>query len=60
MAALHTHTLACRDALEAAGVSSRGRAQDDGPQTVRYVDLTKTADAYDRVREWQETGKKRY
>jgi hypothetical protein len=34
--------------------------QDEGPQIVRYVDLTKTADVYDRVREWNETGKKRF
>lgn len=32
----------------------------EGPTTVRYVDLSKTADVYDKVREFQETGKKRY
>lgn len=32
----------------------------EGPVTVRYVDLSKTADVYDKVRQYQETGKKRY
>lgn len=34
--------------------------EEEGPQTVKYVDLTQTAEVYDRVREYQETGKKRY
>ncbi len=34
--------------------------EEEGPVTVKYVDMTKTADVYDKVREYQETGKKRY
>jgi hypothetical protein len=51
-----------RDELEAAGVSSSsgGKKRDEGPTTVRYVDMSKTAEAADKVRVWQETGKKRY
>jgi hypothetical protein len=34
--------------------------QDEGPRTIKYVDMSKTSDAFDKVREWQETGKKRF
>lgn len=38
-----------------------GKAGDDeGPKTIKHVDMSKTSDAYDKVREWQETGKKRF
>lgn len=37
-----------------------GDGKDDGPKTIKYVDMSKTSDAFDKVREWQETGKKRY
>lgn len=36
------------------------KAEDEGPRTIKYVDMSKTSDAYDKVREWQETGKKRF
>lgn len=41
-------------------ISAKAGAEDEGPKTVKYVDMSKTSDAYDKVREWQETGKKRY
>lgn len=40
-----------------AGIQAK---DEEGPVTVKYVDLNKTAEVYDRVREYQETGKKRY
>lgn len=45
----------CRDAI-----SAKAGRDGDGPQVVKYVDLSKTSDSYDKVREWQETGKKRF
>eukprot|EP00775_Hariotina_reticulata_P004276 gene4276-4530_t len=39
---------------------SKTKQEDEGPVTVKYVDLSKTSDIYDKVREYQETGKKRY
>ncbi len=34
--------------------------EEEGPVTVKYVDMTKTADIYDKVRRYQETGKKKF
>ncbi|WIA40602.1 hypothetical protein OEZ86_013940 [Tetradesmus obliquus] len=36
------------------------KQEQEGPVTIKYVDLNKTSDIYDKVREYQETGKKRY
>lgn len=34
--------------------------EEEGPTIVKYVDMSTTSDIYDKVREYQETGKKRY
>jgi hypothetical protein len=39
---------------------SNSNQDNEGPVTVKYVDLSKTSDIYDKVREYQETGRKRY
>jgi hypothetical protein len=36
------------------------KQEQEGPVTIKYVDMGKTSDIYDKVREYQETGKKRY
>lgn len=53
-----TLAIPCRQALEGAGITTK--QQQEGPTTVKYVDMAKTSDIYDKVREFQETGKKRY
>lgn len=44
----------------AAKAASSKQQQEEGPTVQRYVDLTQTAEVYDKVRQYQETGKKRY
>jgi hypothetical protein len=51
--------LLCREAMQAISVKAGG-GDDEGPKTIKYVDMSKTSDSYEKVREWQETGKKRY
>jgi hypothetical protein len=47
--------------MEAVAARSGGKGSgDEGPKTIKYVDMSKTSDAYQKVQEWQETGKKRY
>jgi len=42
-------------------LKSKGIGKDDeGPVTYKYVDMNKTADIYDKVRQYQETGKKTF
>jgi len=53
----HLLLLCIRDVMQSVSAKSR---EDEGPQTIKYVDMSKTSDSYDKVREWQETGKKRY
>ncbi|KAF6253851.1 hypothetical protein COO60DRAFT_1703635 [Scenedesmus sp. NREL 46B-D3] len=36
------------------------KQEQDGMVTIKYVDTGKTSDIYDKVREYQETGKKRF
>jgi hypothetical protein len=47
------HNAAVIDAAEAAEAAEAARV-------VKYVDLSKMDEVYDRVRDWQETGKKAY
>jgi hypothetical protein len=36
------------------------KKEQEGPVTIKYVDMGKTSEIYDKVREYQETGKKKY
>lgn len=36
------------------------READEEARTVKFVDLSKMDEVYDRVRDWQETGKKKF
>ena len=50
----------CRQAADEL-LKSKGIGKDDeGPVTYKYVDMNKTADSYDKVRQYQETGKKTF
>ncbi len=47
------HDAAVLDAAEA-------REASEAAKSVKYVDLSKMDEVYDRVRDWQETGKKKF
>jgi hypothetical protein len=40
--------------------ASEAREAAEAARSVKYVDLSKMDEVYDRVRDWQETGKKKF
>jgi hypothetical protein len=40
--------------------AAEAREAAEAARTVKYVDLSKMDEVYDRVRDWQETGKKKF
>jgi hypothetical protein len=40
--------------------AAEAKAAEEAARTVKYVDLSKMDEVYDRVRDWQETGKKKF
>jgi hypothetical protein len=50
------------DLLHNAAIIDKAEAKeaDEASRTVKYVDLSKMDEVYDRVRDWQETGKKKF